>query len=84
MSAIQLSLPVRADLTPFDLALLGAIRASVDPQTRAVSSLFDLAVRRAGLDYSHAHYRLAWLELLGYVRVERQRPGLPLTIWLLV
>ena len=66
------------ELTHFDDDLLAAIRAAAGVDG-AARSLFDVAVNRAGLDYSWAHYRLGALEALGYVQVERT-PGLPLVM----
>jgi len=61
---------IPAELTPFDEDLLAAIRAAAGDDG-AARGLFDVAVRRAGLDYAWAHYRLGTLEALGYVQVER-------------
>lgn len=58
------------ELTPFDEELLSAIRAAADA-SGAARSLFDVAVRRGGLNYDWAHRRLVALEWLGYVQVER-------------
>lgn len=69
-------------LTGVDEALLAAIHQAAGPDGSA-SSLFDVAVRRAGLNYWWALYRLRGLELLGYVRVERRGQGLPLVMHLL-
>jgi hypothetical protein len=72
---------MESELTRVDRAILDAIHHAADADGNA-SSLFDLAVRRAGVDYAWAHYRLRGLELLGYVRVDRCR-GLPLVIHLI-
>lgn len=80
MTTRQLPLPTFDGLTPFDRQLLAAITDGADPETRAVSSLFNIAVNQSGLSYWWALYRLEWLEMLGYVQVERRGPGLPLTI----
>lgn len=85
MSAVQLPLPaIKFDrLTPFDNALMDALRRAADPNTGLVRSLFNVSVRQAGLDYAWAHYRLGYLEVIGCVRVVRPGPGLPLMIWVL-
>ncbi len=82
MSAIQPTLPLREfdDLTPFDRELLGAIRANADPKTGLACSLFDVAVRWAGLRYWYSLDRLGKLAALGYVEVRRAGPGMPLTM----
>jgi hypothetical protein len=64
-------------LSAFDRDLLEAIRAAAGADGTA-RSLFDVAVRRAGLDYDWAHYRLGTLEALGYVQVVRPGNGIPL------
>lgn len=80
MTARQIPLPGFDYMTPFDRELLAAIHAAADPETRTVTSLFSVAVTGSGLSYWWSLYRLEWLEMLGYVRVERRGPGLPLTI----
>ena|SRR5579859_1247767 len=67
------------ELTPFDHQLLSAIRTAADSDGLA-RSLFHVAVEQAGLDYKWALHRLNLLEVLGYVRVERQGDGLPLVM----
>jgi hypothetical protein len=68
------------ELTPVELDLLRGIRrcAGADGAAR---SLFDVAVRHAGLDYPYALSCLNHLERLGYVRVQRAGAGRPLVIW---
>jgi hypothetical protein len=61
---------VMSDLTPCDHELLAAIHSSADADG-AARSLFEVAVRRAGIDYKHARYRLSVLAALGYVTVKR-------------
>ena len=67
----------RTKLSGFDQELLRAIDQATTLRGPA-SSLFAVAVCRAGLDYCWAHYRLGVLEELGYVEVDRVGPGLPL------
>jgi len=74
-----MSTVVMDDLTGVDRALLAAIKEAARQDGSAVS-LFDVAVRRAGLNYWWALYRLRGLELLGYVRVDRSGPGRPLVM----
>ena len=69
---------IAGELAPFDQDLLAAIRAAAGDDG-AARSLFDVAVRRGGLHYGWARYRLGTLELLGYVQVERT-PGLPMVM----
>ncbi len=65
------------ELTPVDHQLLQAIRAGTAADGLA-RSLFQVAVVKVGVDYAWAHHRLAVLEMLGYVRVERPGGGQPL------
>jgi hypothetical protein len=67
------------EMTPFDLALLAAIRSNTDLDG-AAHSLFHVAVFESGLHYRWALHRLNVLEALGYVRVERPGAGLPLVM----
>ena len=69
-------------LTPCDQLLLEAIRSTADADG-AAHSLFEVAVRKAGIDYHWAWHRLQVLAAAGYVRVERRGRTYPLTIWML-
>ncbi len=84
MPARQLPLRMYDELTPFDHQLMGAIRAGADPETGLACSLFDVAVRRAGLSYWYSLYRLDVLTALGCVEVWRTGPSKPLVMRLLV
>ncbi len=67
------------ELTPFDHELMRAIQDCAGHDGNAVS-LFNVAVRHAGLHYRYAVHRLRVLEVLGYVHVDRPGPGLPLAM----
>lgn len=68
------------ELTQVQSVLLAAIRSCAGADG-AARSLFDVAVRIAGVDYAYARHCLNRLELLGYVRIERAGAGRPLVMW---